>query len=158
MFIERSINMNIQSINAYNSNPAFSSKLVPNNTLRDAFDHAKKTGNVKFLNSIKNILNDGKDNTVKIVSYRCPQNTDEYLKTSLFVNDMEKDFLDNQALPLFTDKKNISTGNRIVDSIKLIVRNFTDKKQVRGELDEIYKKYNLGKSDTRYLSDEPEFF
>ena len=69
---------------------------------------------------------------------------------------MEKDFLDNQ--PLFTAKKNISTGNRITDSIKLIVRNFTDKKQVRAELDEIYKKYNLGKGDTRYLSDEPEFF
>ena len=107
--------MNIQSINAYNNSPSFSSKLVPNNTLRDAFDHARKTGDVKFLNSIKNILNDGKDNTVKIVSYRCPQNTDEYLKTSLFVNDMEKDFLDNQ--PLFTAKKNISTGNRITDSI-----------------------------------------
>lgn len=69
---------------------------------------------------------------------------------------MEKDFLDNQ--PLFTAKKNISTGNRITDSIKLIVRNFTDKKQVRSELDEIYKKHNLGKGDTRYLSDEPEFF
>lgn len=92
----------------------------------------------------------------KNVSYRCPQNTDEYLKTSLFVNDMEEDFLDNQ--PLFTAKKNISTGNRITDSIKLIVRNFTDKKQVRAELDEIYKKHNLGKGDTRYLSDEPEFF
>ena len=156
MFIKRSINMNIQSINAYNNSPSFSSKLVPNNTLRDAFDHARKTGNVKFLNSIKNILNDGKDNTVKIVSYRCQQNTDEYLKTSLFINDMEKDFLDNQAL--FTSKKNISTGNRITDSIKLIVRNFTDKKQVRAELDEIYKKYNLEKGDTRYLSDEPEFF
>ncbi len=148
--------MNIKSSNNYNNSLAFSSKLVPNNTLRDAFDHAKKTGDVKFLNSIKNILNDGKDNTVKIVSYRCPQNTDEYLKTSLFVNDMEKDFLDNQAL--FTSKKNISTGNRITDSIKLIVRNFTDKKQVSGELDKIYKKYNLEKGDTRYLSDGPEFF
>ena len=76
--------------------------------------------------------------------------------TCLYVNDVEKDFLHNQAL--FVSNKNTSTGNRILDSIKLIVRNFTDKKQVRTELDEIYKKYNLEKGDTRYLSDGPEFF
>ena len=72
---------------------------------------------------------------------------------------LKKHFLNsgyNQAL--FTSKKDISTGNRITDWIKLIVRNFTDKKQVRTELDEIYKKYNFEKGDTRYLSDEPEFF
>ena len=148
---------NYQSIKTcHNTNPTFSSKLVPNNTLRDAFDHAKKTCDVKFLNSIKTILNDGKNDTISIVSYRDPHYTDEYFMTCLYVNDVEKDFLHNQAL--FVSKKNTSTGNRILDSIKLIVRNFTDKKQVRTELDEIYKKYNLEKGDTRYISDGPEFF
>ena len=81
--------MNIQSIKvSNNTKPTFSSKLVPNNTLRDAFDHAKKTCDVKFLNSVKTILNDGKNDTIRIVSYRCPHNTDEYLKTCLYVNDI----------------------------------------------------------------------
>ncbi len=146
---------NYQSIKTcHNTNPAFSSKLVPNNTLRDAFDHAKKTCNVKFLNSIKTILNDGKNDNISIVSYRDPR--DEYFMTSLYVNNVEKDFLHNQSL--FVSKKNTSTGNRILDSIKLIVRNFTDKKQVRTELDEIYKKSKLDEGDTRYISDGPEFF
>ena len=148
---------NYQSIKTcHNTNPAFSSKLVPNNTLRDAFDHAKKTCNVKFLNSIKTILNDGKNDTISIVSYRNPHYTEEYYMTCLYVNNVEKDFLVNE--PIFASKKNTSTGNRIVDSIKLIVRNFTDKKQVRTELDEIYKKYNLENGTTRYISDGPEFF
>ncbi len=148
---------NYQSIKTcHNTNPAFSSKLVSNNTLRDAFDHAKKTCNVKFLNSIKTILNDGKNDTISIVSYRNPHYTEEYYMTCLYVNNVEKDFLVNDSL--FVSKKNTSTGNRIVDSIKLIVRNFTDKKQVRTELDEIYKKYNLKEGDTRNISDGPEFF
>ncbi len=149
---------NYQSIKTcHNTNPAFSSKLVSNNTLRDAFDHAKKTCNVKFLNSIKTILNDGKNDTISIVSYRNPHYTEEYYMTSLYVNNVEKDFLLHEQSP-FVSKKHTSTGNRILDSIKLIVRNFTDKKQVRTELDEIYKKYNLEKGTTRYIYDEPEFF
>ncbi len=149
--------MYIQSINRCNNNsPAFSSKLVPTNALRDAFDHAKKTGDVKFLNAVKNILNDGKHDTISIVSFRTPHKTDEYFQTCLYVNDLERDFLHNQSP--FVPKKNVSTGNRIVDSIKLIVRNFTDKKQVRTELDDIYKKYKLDEGDTRHLSDGPEFF
>ena len=149
--------MNIQSIKASNNtNPTFSSKLVPNNTLRDAFDHAKKTCDVKFLNSVKTILNDGKNDTISIVSYRCPHNTDEYLKTCLYVNDIEKDFLHNQSP--FVSKKNTSTGNRILDSIKLIIRNFTDKKQVRTGLDDIYKNSKLDEGDTRHFSEAHEFF
>ena len=149
--------MNIQSIKANNNtSPAFSSKLVPNNTLRDAFDHAKKTGDVKFLNSIKTILNDGKNDTISIVSYRCPHYTDEYFMTCLYVNNLEKDFLHNQSP--FVSKKNTSTGNRILDSIKLLTRNFTDKKQVRAELDDIYKKFKLDEGETRHFSDEPTFF
>lgn len=149
--------MNIQSVKvSNNTNPTFSSKLVPNNTLRDAFDHAKKTCDVNFLNSIKTILNDGKNDTIKVVSYRCPHYTDEYFMTCLYVNNLEKDFLHNQSP--FVPKKNTSTGNRILDSIKLIVRNFTDKKQVRTELDDIYKNYKLDEGDTRHFSEGPEFF
>ncbi len=150
--------MYILPINGYNNtNPAFSSKLEPTNTLRDAFDHAKKTGDVKFLHAIKNILNDGKNDTIRIDSYRNPHYTDEYLKTLLYVNDSEIDALLNADE--FCPKEYVGTGNRILDSIKLIVRNFSGKKQVRTELDDIYKKYKLGEGDTRHLSDNgPEFF
>ena len=127
--------MKIQRINTNNNtNPAFSSKLVPNNTLRSAFDYAKTRGDVKFLRAVKNILNDGKNN----------------------------DYLDNVFCPPLIEKKNVSTGNRIKDSIKLIVRNFSDKKQVRAELDDIYKKLNLGEGDTRFKNElearGPRFF
>lgn len=157
--------MNIQVINANNNiNPVFSSKLVPNNTLRAAFDHAKTTGDVKFLNAIKNILNDGRNNEIKIESYRnldLPVE-DEYVRTKLFVNGKEIDCLDNYFTPPFIDEKNVSTGNRIKDSIKLIVRNFSDKKQIRAELDAIYKKLNLGEGDTRRKNEleasGPRFF
>ena len=129
--------MNIQVINANNNiNPVFSSKLVPNNTLRAAFDHAKTTGDVKFLNAIKNILNDGRNNEIKIESYRnldLPVE-DEYVRTKLFVNGKEIDCLDNYFTPPFIDEKNVSTGNRIKDSIKLIVRNLFDKSK-------LYRKY-----------------
>ena len=69
---------------------------------------------------------------------------------------IEKDFLHNQSP--FVSKKNTSTGNRILDSIKLIIRNFTDKKQVRTELDDIYKNSKLDEGDTRHFSEAPEFF
>ena len=144
--------MNIQRISASNNtNPAFSSKLVPNNTLRSAFDHAKKTGDVKFLSAVKNILNDGKNNKIRVESYRNLElpHEQEYMYTKLFVNDKEVDFMDTVFRPPYIDKKNKSTGNRILDSIKLIVRNFEDKKQVRNELDEVCKKCGLDAGDTR---------
>ncbi len=162
---ERRTRMNIQRINTNNNtNPVFSSKLVPNNTLRSAFDYAKTTGDVKFLRAVKNILNDGKNNEIKIESFRnleLPEK-DEYVYTKLFVNDEAIDYLDNFFLPGSIAKKYESTGNRIKDSIKLIVRNFSDKKQVRAELDDIYKKLNLGEGDTRFKNElkakGPRFF
>lgn len=157
--------MKIQRINTNNNtNPAFSSKLVPNNTLRSAFDYAKTRGDVKFLRAVKNILNDGKNNEIKIESYHdldLPVGY-EYVRTKLFVNDKKIDYLDNVFCPPLIEKKNVSTGNRIKDSIKLIVRNFSDKKQVRAELDDIYKKLNLGEGDTRFKNElearGPRFF
>ena len=155
--------MQIQQINACNNgkNPVFSSKLVPTNTLRDAFDHAVEVEDVKFLNAVKNILNDGKNNKIRIDSYRdfsFPP-SDEYVETKLYVNDKQIDYLDNIWSPPYIDEKNVSTGNRVLDAIKLLVRNFTDKNKVQEELSDIYKKNNLAEGDTRGIADSaPRFF
>ncbi len=45
---------------------SFQSKFIPNKYLASAFDNAEASNNREFLNSVKTILKDGKDDTVEL--------------------------------------------------------------------------------------------
>jgi hypothetical protein len=47
-------------------NSSFKSRLIPNKYLASAFDNAEASNNREFLNSVKTILKDGKDDTVEL--------------------------------------------------------------------------------------------
>lgn len=57
--------MQIDKINNYSM--SFQSKFVPNKYLAAAFDNAAGKNNRIFLNSVKTILKDGKDDTLEVV-------------------------------------------------------------------------------------------
>ena len=69
--------MNINKID--NQAASFKSKLVPNNLLEGAFKNAEATGDRYFVQSVKAILNDGKNDSLEIA-----KTTKDNL--SLFVN------------------------------------------------------------------------
>ena len=70
-------------VDKINSQTGFKSKFIPNNYLTRAFDNACNTNDRNFVKSVQALLNDGKNDTIKLVKNKS--------NMALLVNDQIKD-------------------------------------------------------------------